>query len=686
MPRRAVRLEPETAAVLTTLASQAARLSGSDRASVLVPDDDAHGELLLAAAHGGLAVGDEHALAAHCLATGAPAHARDLGATADIEAAACVPLRTNGMVRGVLSLGAPGGTATLEPLDEVTRAMAHVLAQAETSRRLARTVQAGIEALASLLDLRDGYASRDAGEVADLACAVGRRLDVGEDMLRDLSIAGKLHDLGKIGVPDRILSKPGRLDPDERAIMERHSVWGAETLARIPGFDAIAEIVRSHHERWDGAGYPAGLAGEAIPLPARVIGACEAYRAMTSDRPYRGALAPARAVELLEQGAGSHFDPDVVESLVGVLRERGTADDPAVPPLAPGIPRGTATIPEPGGGERHALPRAFERLESLPALTESRDRLLALLRTPAPSPGAIVEAVEADIALVIAVLRLANRGRSGPSTGILSVRDAVEALTPEAVEQLGSRIATADFFDRRGGAWPLPAEPFRAHATAVQRAADRIAREVGHRDLDGLLVGATLHDVGQLVLAHAHPAYPAEVLRDANTPDERVRAERRALGVDHALVGGVLLRRWGLPGRLARAVERHHSDDDDAEPALLRLADMLAHYTHGRPIDPHRLLESARRVGLSTSQLRTVMFELPTAGAAKRRSSEPCPLTDKELQSLRGLAAGKVYKEIAVDLGIATSTVRSHLHKTYKKVGASDRAQAVLIATERGWL
>jgi DNA-binding NarL/FixJ family response regulator len=133
-------------------------------------------------------------------------------------------------------------------------------------------------------------------------------------------------------------------------------------------------------------------------------------------------------------------------------------------------------------------------------------------------------------------------------------------------------------------------------------------------------------------------------------------------------------------------VERHHSDDSEPEPTLLRLADMLAHYTHGRPVDPQRLLESSRRVGLTTGQLRTVMFELPGGGAAKRRSVEPCPLTDKELQALRGLAAGKVYKEIAVDLGIATSTVRSHLHKTYKKVGATDRAQAVLLATERGWL
>src|SRR3954454_12349959 len=391
VPPRAATVDPETAAVLAALASQAAHLSGSDRAGVFVRVGDAPEDLALAAA------------------CGAGPH----------DPVAGLPLRTNGVVRGVLALAGPTRVA---PLDEITRAIAHVLTQSETSRRLAQTVQAGIEALASLLDLRDGYTARDAGEVADLACSVGRRLGVAGPALGNLEIAGKLHDIGKIGVPDKILSKPGRLDPDERAIMERHSVWGADTLARIPGFDPVAEIVRSHHERWDGQGYPAGLAGEQIPLSARIIGGCEAYRAMTSDRPYRRALGPRRAVELLEQGAGSHFDPAVVENLIAVLRERGATDAEAEP-ATPGIPRGTPVIPEPGGGERHALPRAFERMESLPALTESRDRLLALLRTPEPSVNAIVEAVEADIALVIAVLRLANRG--GPKgPGIVSVREA----------------------------------------------------------------------------------------------------------------------------------------------------------------------------------------------------------------------------------------------------------------------
>src|SRR5439155_7614061 len=142
-------------------------------------------------------------------------------------------------------------------------------------------------------------------------------------------------------------------------------------------------------------------------------------------------------------------------------------------------------------------------------------------------------------------------------------------------------------------------EPFRAHAVAVQRAADRLAREIGYREVDELLVGALLHDVGKLVLGHAYPGYPGEVHAGAQTPDERMRAERRALGIDHALVGGVLLRRWGLPSSLARAVERHHTDEAEPEPSLLRLADLLAHNAHGPPVAPQRLLEASRHVGLT---------------------------------------------------------------------------------------
>ncbi|HEY3020406.1 MAG TPA: HD domain-containing phosphohydrolase [Solirubrobacteraceae bacterium] len=685
----AVSLEPQAVAALRTLTAHAARLLGVGHATVLLRESGEPGRLGVAASVG-LGAADADTVS-RCLATADPVLAGggrfERGDAA--AACACVPIvRDDGTVAGVLAAAAPGGDRRfddddVETLAQVAAVVGGLLDQAQSSRRLAKTLRAGIEALASLLDLRDGYTARDAGEVARLAGAVGGRLGLDDAALSELDVAARVHDLGKIGVPDAILQKPGRLDAQERAVMERHAVWGAETLGRIPGLEGIAEIVRSHHERWDGRGYPAGLAGTEIPVAARIIGACEAYRALTSDRPYRRALDPDRAAGLLAQGAGGHFDPDVIEALLAVVGERGDEERPA-PTAAPHArPRGVPPAPAPAGGERHPLPAAFERLDGLPALAESRDRVLAVLRSPQPSSGAIADAVESDVGLLIAVLRLANRARAGAR--IAGVRQAVQALTPEGVEQLAGRIAVADFFERRP-AWPTPAEPFRAHAVAVRRAADRLAEETGFREVDELLAGALLHDVGKLVLGHAYPGYPDEVHAGARTPDERIRAERRALGIDHALVGGVLLRRWGLPTGLARAVERHHTDDPAPEPALLRLADMLAQHAQGAPVDPQRLLEAARRVGLTPAALRAVMFELPTSGPARRRPAEPCPLTDKELATLRGLAEGKVYKEIAADLGIATSTVRSHLHKTYRKVGASDRAQAVLMATERGWL
>src|SRR3954447_7047256 len=315
MAQPAAQVEPETAAVLGALTAHAAHVADVRRVSVLVYGEDSD-ELAVVAARGDDPTGPDDPLVERCLTTGEPVLTDDRGRFergGEARSAACIPLRTNGTVHGVLAAGDPAtdthlGVAELEALAELAAALAHVLVQAEASRRLARTVQAGIEALASLIDLRDGYAARDAGEIAELASAVGEQLGVQGAARTDLRISGRVHDVGKIGVPDRILQKPGALDPDERAVMERHSVWGAETLGQIPGFDAIAEIVRSHHERWDGQGYPAGLAAEEIPLAARIIGACEAYRALTSDRPYRRALAPDRAIALLEQGAGSHLD------------------------------------------------------------------------------------------------------------------------------------------------------------------------------------------------------------------------------------------------------------------------------------------------------------------------------------------------------------------------------------------
>ncbi len=344
-------------------------------------------------------------------------------------------------------------------------------------------------------------------------------------------------------------------------------------------------------------------------------------------------------------------------------------------------------------GERHhneghgrRLTAAFEALEVYPVLVESRNRVLRLFEDGEPSTADVVQAVESDVALAVTVVRLANQ-IEGPQAGkVDSAVAGVGVLTPSTVHAIARRARTFDFFER-SAVWQGIPERFRLHAVATQRAADRLGREVNYEARDRLMVTSLLHDIGKLVLIHAYPGYPGQVHGDAGTPEERLQRERRELGVDHALVGGVLARRWGMPRSIASVIEHHHSSDADPESSLVRLADMLAHYVLGGPISPSEMLNAARSVGVTPAGLRTVMYELPLPSSSGRpRQVDPCPMSSREIDVLRRLARGMVYKQIANELGLSTSTVRTHLHNVYGKLGAMDRAQAVLIATERGWI
>jgi putative nucleotidyltransferase with HDIG domain len=335
-------------------------------------------------------------------------------------------------------------------------------------------------------------------------------------------------------------------------------------------------------------------------------------------------------------------------------------------------------------GHGRRLTQAFEALEAFPALAESRKRLLSVTSKDHVATADVVSAVESDVALIIAVLRMANQAQ-GARGRVDTVVSAVELLSAQAVQALASRLRTFDFFER-ASVWDTAPERFRLHALATQHAADRLAGEVGYEHRDRLTVTSLLHDIGKLVLLHAYPGYPEQVHQSAKTPEERIHQERRELGVDHALVGGVLARRWGMPVGVATVIERHHSPEAVGEAAFVRLADMLAHYEQGAPVSPAEMLQSARMIGLGPSELRRVMYELPNPVNQRQRHIDPCPLSGRELSVLQRLAEGKVYKQIAHELTLSTSTVRTHLHNIYGKLGAVDRAQAVLIATERGWL
>jgi HD domain len=157
-------------------------------------------------------------------------------------------------------------------------------------------------------------------EVTELARAMGEELGLVGVAARELVVAARFHDVGKLQVPEHILDKPGPLDEAEWKVMRRHAAWGADLLLDRPGFEAVATLVRFHHERWDGRGYPRRLAGQRIPLASRILAVCDAYGAMTTDRPYRRALTLDEAAAELHAGAGSQFDPRVVQTF-GAQRE-----------------------------------------------------------------------------------------------------------------------------------------------------------------------------------------------------------------------------------------------------------------------------------------------------------------------------------------------------------------------------
>ncbi len=330
---------------------------------------------------------------------------------------------------------------------------------------------------------------------------------------------------------------------------------------------------------------------------------------------------------------------------------------------------------------RHRLATAFEAFDTFPVLAQSRDRLLALLADDEPSKGDVVAAVESDIALTIRVMREANRDAGR----IDCIVTAVEALPAETLLRLAERAPTFEFFDGLPDRDRGP-EQLRLHAIATQRAADRIAREVRYKHRDRLMVTALLHDIGKLVLADAYPGYPGSIYGDARTPEERVQRERHELVVDHALVGGALARRWGLPDAIATGIERHHSEDARGDAAFVRLADLLAHFAQGDRVAPGSLQRMAAAAGLEPAELRAVMCDLPYPDADGPRAIDTCPLSSREVQVLEQLAAGFSYQRIADELDVLTSTVRTHLASIYRKLDVIDRAQAVLIATRRGWL
>jgi ribonuclease P protein subunit RPR2 len=182
------------------------------------------------------------------------------------------------------------------------------------SQELSRSYMATVRALSNAVEARDAYTGKHAERVTAYGLAIARATDRSLALTPQLEFGFLLHDIGKVAIPDAILYKSGALSPEERALMAQHPVIGAAIVRGIDFLSDAVQVVRSHHERWDGSGYPDGLAGEAIPVAARVFAVADVLDALTTDRPYRPASPLSEARGMIEAAAGSHFDPRVVDT------------------------------------------------------------------------------------------------------------------------------------------------------------------------------------------------------------------------------------------------------------------------------------------------------------------------------------------------------------------------------------
>jgi cyclic di-GMP phosphodiesterase len=202
--------------------------------------------------------------------------------------------------------------------DRVQQATQHL---AEAYRELESTYGATLEALGSALDTRDVGTEAHSRRVHGYALATAREYGIPEGELRDLAHGVLLHDIGKIGIPDGILLKPGPLTPEEWKTMRRHPEIGKRLIEGVPFLQGAIPIIFCHHEKWDGSGYPRGLKGEEIPLGARIFSVVDAFDAMTFDRPYSKAVPFEAASTEIKRCAGTHFDPTVVEAFLRVPKK-----------------------------------------------------------------------------------------------------------------------------------------------------------------------------------------------------------------------------------------------------------------------------------------------------------------------------------------------------------------------------
>ncbi len=426
------------------------------------------------------------------------------------------------------------------------------LANSRLAARLKGMTRGVVSAIADALEAKDEYTYAHARRVSGYATAVARRMRLDTELLEEIALAASLHDIGKIGTPDELLLKPGPLTEDERAVVRLHSERGARILGGVPEMAHIAEAVRHHHENFDGTGYPYGLSSEFIPLAARVIRVADAYDAMMSPRPFRCALDHYEAVDRLRAGAGTHFDPAVVEAFCGL--------------------RALAEI-------RRCVAEGY---------FGSRPSSLPISNRRAPF-AELVGIVETDPVLAATILHRAN-SVVGAMVLTTEIDTACSRLGEEQTRAAAQLVATNTFGE--------DLQDLRDQSVRCAVAARLMAERSNLLPPEEAYVLGLLHDVGEFLLRALFPAEMENIVWLGD--DARADREVVAFGVDHCQVGRWVFESCGLPDHLSAAVQAHHDRGEGGSAAalLLQVADAIARAADASELASHDALGQDRLAAL----------------------------------------------------------------------------------------
>jgi len=255
---------------------------------------------------------------------------RKMALSGGVQSAALIPLIVGGRILGVISMGeerswerSPFTPEKVALCQSIAAQAAVAIENARLYEELQQSFVQTIAALAAAVDAKDPYTGSHSQRTTELAAAIAQELGLSAQEIELIRYAGLLHDVGKIGISERILLKPGPLNAEEWEVVRRHPALGANIVERAASLYQLVPVILHHHERYDGQGYPAGLRGEDIPFKARILAVADAYEAMTSDRAYRPAMTVEQALATVRQGADEQWDGKVVEVLHKIIREQG---------------------------------------------------------------------------------------------------------------------------------------------------------------------------------------------------------------------------------------------------------------------------------------------------------------------------------------------------------------------------